>query len=89
MLSCHVCAEHADPDDPLRVTDDTRFLGLIVSVACAACYIRYCCGGSGCMTFGVIQDSRAVLQVCRGTAVMLVAPSGGMEEIANPFMEQG
>lgn len=45
-----------DPDDPLRVTDETRFLGLIV---------------------------------CRGTAVMLVAPSGGMEEIANPFMEQG
>ena len=30
-LSCRVCAEHADPDDPLRVTDDTRFLGLIVS----------------------------------------------------------
>lgn len=26
------------------------------------------------------------LIVCRGTAVMLVAPSAGMEEIANPFL---
>ena len=25
-------------------------------------------------------------QVCRGTAVMLVAPSAGMEEISNPFL---
>jgi len=44
-----------DPDDPLRVTDDTRNLGLIV---------------------------------CRGTAVMMVAPSSGMEQIDNPFMQQ-
>ena len=48
-LSCHVCAEHADPHDPLRVTDDTRFLGLIVSVACVACHIQLCCGGTGCI----------------------------------------
>lgn len=29
------------------------------------------------------------VQVCRGTAVMLVAPTQGMEEIANPFLQQG
>ncbi|GBF96667.1 U6 snRNA-associated protein Sm [Raphidocelis subcapitata] len=44
-----------DPDDPMRVTDETRTLGLIV---------------------------------CRGTAVTLIAPTAGMEEIANPFMQQ-
>jgi hypothetical protein len=26
--------------------------------------------------------------VCRGTAVTLVAPTAGMEEISNPFMAQ-
>lgn len=26
-------------------------------------------------------------QVCRGTAVMLVAPTDGTEEIANPFLQ--
>ena len=29
------------------------------------------------------------LQVCRGTAVMLVAPTGGLEEIPNPFVQEG
>lgn len=42
-----------DADDPTRVTDQTRSLGLVV---------------------------------CRGTAVTLVAPTAGMEEIANPFL---
>ena len=28
----------------------------------------------------------SVCQVCRGTAVMLVAPTDGTEEIANPFL---
>ena len=42
----------SDPDDPLRVTDATRPLGLVV---------------------------------LRGTAVMVVAPTDGTEEIANPF----
>lgn len=28
-----------------------------------------------------------VSQVCRGTAVMLVVPTAGMEEIANPFVQ--
>ena len=45
-----MCA--ADPEDPLRVTDATRSLGLVV---------------------------------LRGTAVMVVAPTDGTEEIANPF----
>jgi U6 snRNA-associated Sm-like protein LSm7 len=39
----------------MRVTDQTRTLGLVV---------------------------------CRGTAVTLIAPTTGMEEIANPFMQQ-
>jgi U6 snRNA-associated Sm-like protein LSm7 len=45
-----------DPDDPLRVTDATRSLGLVV---------------------------------LRGTAVMVVAPTDGTEEIANPFAAEG
>lgn len=49
----HWCAaSRLDPDDPLRVTDATRSLGLVV---------------------------------LRGTAVMVVAPTDGTEEIANPF----
>lgn len=44
----------ADPDDPLKTTDQTRRLGLIV---------------------------------CRGTAVMLVSPTDGTDEIANPFIQ--
>jgi len=42
----------SDQDDPLKTTDQTRPLGLIV---------------------------------CRGTAVMLVAPTDGTDEIPNPF----
>ncbi|WCJ18962.1 U6 snRNA-associated Sm-like protein LSm7 [Euphorbia peplus] len=43
-----------DADDPLKTTDQTRQLGLIV---------------------------------CRGTAVMLVSPTDGTDEIANPFIQ--
>uniref|UniRef100_A0A1J3FWI2 Sm-like protein LSM7 n=1 Tax=Noccaea caerulescens TaxID=107243 RepID=A0A1J3FWI2_NOCCA len=43
-----------DHDDPLKTTDQTRRLGLIV---------------------------------CRGTAVMLVSPTDGTDEIANPFVQ--
>ncbi|GER45193.1 small nuclear ribonucleoprotein family protein [Striga asiatica] len=43
-----------NPEDPLKTTDQTRRLGLIV---------------------------------CRGTAVMLVSPTDGTEEIANPFLQ--
>ncbi|KXZ56380.1 hypothetical protein GPECTOR_1g337 [Gonium pectorale] len=36
----------------------------------------------------VTDETRTLgLLVCRGTAVMLVAPSTGMEEIANPFLQ--
>jgi len=44
-----------DPEDPLRITDTTRSLGLVV---------------------------------CRGTAVMMVSPTSGTEEIANPFSQE-
>lgn len=45
----------ADPDDPFKLTEDTRDLGLAV---------------------------------CRGTSVVLICPSDGMEAIANPFVQQ-
>jgi len=44
-----------DPDDPMKLTEDRRPLGLVV---------------------------------CRGTAVILVCPADGMEQIANPFVAQ-
>jgi U6 snRNA-associated Sm-like protein LSm7 len=44
-----------DPEDPLRITDTKRTLGLTV---------------------------------CRGTAVMVVSPTDGTDEITNPFMAQ-
>jgi len=44
-----------DPDDPFKLTEDTRQLGLVV---------------------------------CRGTSVVLICPSDGMEAIPNPFMQQ-
>jgi len=34
----------------------------------------------------ILIDAR-MWQVCRGTAVMLVAPTDGTEEIANPFLQ--
>ncbi|CAL9060476.1 unnamed protein product, partial [Musa banksii] len=43
-----------DPDDPLKTTDQTRRLGLIIR---------------------------------RGPAVMLVSPTDGTDEIANPFIQ--
>ena len=44
-----------DPEDPYRLLDETRTLGLTV---------------------------------CRGTSVMLVCPTDGFEEIANPFLAE-
>eukprot|EP01104_Vermistella_antarctica_P006565 TRINITY_DN17274_c0_g1_i1.p2 TRINITY_DN17274_c0_g1~~TRINITY_DN17274_c0_g1_i1.p2 ORF type:complete len:103 (+),score=32.63 TRINITY_DN17274_c0_g1_i1:251-559(+) len=45
-----------DPDDPYRITDQKRTLGLVV---------------------------------CRGTSVMLITPTDGLEELAeNPFTAQ-
>jgi len=43
-----------DPEDPYKITDKTRNLGLVV---------------------------------CRGSAVMCLYPTDGMEEIANPFLD--
>lgn len=37
----------------------------------------------------MIKTWSRVLQVCRGTAVMLVAPTSGLEEIPNPFIQDG
>lgn len=36
---------------------------------------------------GKKSDVTTILQVCRGTAVMLVSPTDGTDEIANPFMQ--
>ena len=44
-----------DPDDPYKLLDETRSLGLTVN---------------------------------RGTSVMLVCPTEGFEEIANPFLQE-
>ncbi|KAL7642957.1 UNVERIFIED_CONTAM: hypothetical protein RMT77_006246 [Armadillidium vulgare] len=44
-----------DPDDPYKLTDDTKERGLVV---------------------------------CRGTAVVLICPMDGCEQIANPFIAQ-
>jgi len=44
-----------DPDDPYKLLDETRDLGLTVS---------------------------------RGTSVMLVCPTEGFDEIANPFLQE-
>lgn len=35
-----------------------------------------------CLNYPVI-----LFQVCRGTAVMLVSPTDGTDEIANPFIQ--
>jgi len=43
-----------DPDDPYKLSDKKRHLGLVV---------------------------------CRGSAVMLISPTEGTEEIANPFAQ--
>lgn len=53
LYSAYPTPHFSDAEDPLRLTNETRTLGLIV---------------------------------CRGTSVMLVAPSDGTEEIENPFL---
>ena len=45
----------SDPEDPTRLTNNTRALGLAV---------------------------------CRSTTIVLICPEDGMEEIANPFLEE-
>ncbi|KAF9665737.1 hypothetical protein SADUNF_Sadunf16G0154900 [Salix dunnii] len=73
-----------DADDPLKTTDQTRRLGLIK-----------CCGIANELfdprwhrKHGDKEDNVSILlQVCRGTAVMLVSPTDGTDEIANPFVQ--
>ncbi|GJT90514.1 hypothetical protein Tco_1079359 [Tanacetum coccineum] len=36
---------------------------------------------------GLLYKDCGMIQVCKGTAVMLVSPTDGTEEIANPFMQ--
>jgi hypothetical protein len=51
---------------------------IIRATAClhiCGCVIEHGCSAAVC------------LQVCRGTAVTIVAPTAGAEEIANPFMQ--
>ena len=43
------------------------------------------CRGVEAQTWSVVTHA-CMCQVCRGTAVMLVAPTDGTEEIANPFL---
>jgi len=39
--------------------------------------------------FGPPTESRQLgMVVCRGTSVVLISPQDGMEEIANPFIQQ-
>ena len=39
--------------------------------------------------FGPSTETRQLgLVVCRGTSVVLISPQDGMEEIANPFIQQ-
>lgn len=46
------------------------------------------CGGCWCNSIPYcIPTAPCAVQVCRGTAVMLVAPTQGLEEIANPFAQ--
>ena len=76
----------ADKDDPLRITDDTRSLGLTVC-ACADQQTSHLVSGDHCGAC-LLQALSGTAQVCRGTAVMMVSPTSGMQEIANPFMEE-
>jgi len=42
----HVCllpGLHADPSDPMRITDDTRALGVVVSGVCCCSYLFSAC----------------------------------------------
>ena len=65
-----------DPDDPYRLLDETRTLGLTV--------LRLQCTPSSAQLTRLQQS-----QVSRGTSVMLVCPTEGFEEIANPFLQEG
>lgn len=81
----------------MRITDETRPLGLVVCLLHLLCQLlqrqKDVALGYGCAR---VQTWRALhllncggfMQVCRGTAVMMVSPTAGTEELAqNPFMQ--
>ncbi len=63
------------------MTDETRTLGLLVRS------VAHCVPDMSRNT-SFYYLAVTLAQVCRGTAVMLVAPSTGMEEISNPFLQK-
>lgn len=83
---------NADPDDPMRVTDETRNLGLVVRAlmpfgdSITHCRQLLHCVSLHCACCNELSYLTPCLQVCRGTAVTVVAPTAGTEEIANPFL---
>lgn len=87
-----------DPDDPLKTTDQTRRLGLIVRFLIAVTFLLPLILLSIVIIIIIIINYFrkfwvfcfifiGLLQVCRGTAVMLVSPTEGTDEIANPFIQ--
>lgn len=107
---CVFTCTFADQDDPLKTTDQTRPLGLIVSFSVFAVESdlmflsatvlwnkvfskglknleRLWCKSVLSCPVWIIGSCHLAWQVCRGTAVMLVAPTDGTEEIPNPFLQ--
>ncbi|EXB55703.1 hypothetical protein L484_000928 [Morus notabilis] len=81
----------SDPDDPLKTTDQTRRLGLIVCIllvyVCLLLLFNSNAYKDVASSLITPYDDILILQVCRGTAVMLVSPTDGTDEIANPFIQ--
>ena len=77
----------ADAEDPLRVTDQMRSLGLMVSVHFVLHGLNQCQPVCACACHNSSLPFLGTLQVCRGTAVMMVSPTSGTEEIENPFLQ--
>ncbi|KHF99094.1 U6 snRNA-associated Sm-like protein LSm7 [Gossypium arboreum] len=72
-----------DQDDPLKTTDQTRRLGLINYYDMYFGFIIYIPWPVALVT----KSKNQPRNVCRGTAVMLVSPTDGTDEIANPFIQ--
>lgn len=87
----------ADKEDPLRITDNTRSLGLVVRFPLGS-FLSHCIMHhwpiiselylTGSLV-APVDCQNACSQVCRGTAVMMVSPVAGTEELTeNPFHTQ-
>jgi hypothetical protein len=75
--------DDADSEDMLKTTNETRPLGLVVS----AYLLLYACNCDLHQRI-VLEQLVSCVQVCRGTAVMMVSPTAGTEELAqNPFLQ--